>query len=510
MNQERLQKVLARAGIASRRHAEQLIVAGHVRVNGRVVTEMGLRVDPHHDKVEVDGRRIVMESPVYAIVHKPRGVVTTLNDPEGRPTIAEYVKSLGKRVFPIGRLDFHTSGALLVTNDGALAQALLHPRHHVAKVYVAKVRGTPTDGQLDAWRNGVVLPPTESDPDERAVRTAPADVHVLRLAPPGEDSSTGAGATWIQVTLREGRTRQIHRMADATGLFVMRLVRLSFADVTTEGLRPGDVRALTDKEVTSLRVRYLRPLEQGTLGEPTPDDFEEPEGEGVPATKRSARRGAPAPAERPVRREAPAERPLRGAAPAPTEARPKREAAGRRFETPPKREGGERHFASAPQRDAAPKREGAERRYDSAPKREGGERRYDSAPKREGAPRRDAAPKREGGERRYDSAPKREGAPRRDAAPKREGGERRYDGAPKRDAAPKREGAPAPRAPRDAAPRREGAPAPRAPRDAAPRREGAPAPRAPRDAARGAGRPSAAPRRERADEKPRGKFRGRS
>lgn len=269
---ERLQKVLARAGVASRRHAEAFIVEGRVRVNGQVVTELGTRVDPRRDKVELDGRRIVLEGPVYAMLHKPRGVVTTLSDPEGRPALGELVKGLGARVFPIGRLDFHTSGALLVTNDGALAQALLHPRHHVPKVYVCKVRGVPSDAQLDAWRQGVMLHPTESDPDERAVKTLPAQVRILRNAPPGDDAGAGAGSTWLEVTLHEGRTRQIHRMAEATGLFVMRLARISFAGITTEGLRPGDMRPLTDKEVTALRVQYLRPLEMGATPAAPADD----------------------------------------------------------------------------------------------------------------------------------------------------------------------------------------------------------------------------------------------
>jgi 23S rRNA pseudouridine2605 synthase len=248
---ERLQKVLARGGVGSRRHAEELIAAGRVRVNGRVVTELGTRVDPRNDKVELDGRRLVMEAPVYFLFHKPRGSVTTMVDPEGRATIADSFKDLGTRVFPVGRLDFQTSGALLVTNDGALANALTHPSHHVAKVYVAKVRGVVTDLQLEPWREGMMLPPTESDPDERQVPTAPALVKVLRVTPPDNDET--AGSTWLEVTLREGRTRQIHRMAEATGLFVMRLARISFAGLSTAKLRPGERRALNDKEITLLK-----------------------------------------------------------------------------------------------------------------------------------------------------------------------------------------------------------------------------------------------------------------
>ncbi|MFO0649566.1 MAG: pseudouridine synthase [Polyangiales bacterium] len=423
MNQERLQKVLARAGIASRRHAEELIVAGHVRVNGRVVTELGMRVDPHEDKVEVDGRRIVLESPVYAILHKPRGVVTTLSDPEGRPTIAESVKSLGARVFPVGRLDFHTSGALLITNDGALSQALLHPRQHVPKVYVAKIRGVPSDAQLDAWRNGVVLPPTESDPDERPTKTLPAEVRVLRQGPPGEDSTTGAGATWIQVTLREGRTRQIHRMADATGLFVMRLVRISFADITTEGLRPGELRELTEKELTALRVRFLRPVEQGAFEGPTPDDFEEER------PKRAPRR---AEGERPARASA-GERAPRGAA---GERAPRREPAGATEPRGPRRETA-RAIGRGAERVS---RDGGARPFEGAPKREGpvGARRDDRGPRRD-----DRGPAREArGPARDDRGPAREArGPARDdrgprgadRGPKREAPAGRFGSGPRRD-----------------------------------------------------------------------------
>jgi 23S rRNA pseudouridine2605 synthase len=180
---ERLQKVLARAGIASRRHAEDLITAGRVRVNGKVVDTLGARVASRRDKVEVDGVRIVAEAPVYLVFHKPRGVVTTLNDPEGRPTIKESLEGVAERVFPVGRLDFHTSGVLLLTNDGDLAQALLHPRRSVAKTYVAKVRGIVTDLQLEPWRTGMILPATPSDPDERPAPTLPADVRVLRTTP---------------------------------------------------------------------------------------------------------------------------------------------------------------------------------------------------------------------------------------------------------------------------------------------------------------------------------------
>src|SRR5579859_1760855 len=153
----RLQKVLARAGVASRRAAEEWIVSGKVRVDGRVVTELGTKVDPRESRVEVDGERIVRESPVYVLLHKPRGVVSTMSDPEGRPTVGELLKDVPGRVYPVGRLDFNTSGVLLATNDGDFADALLHPRRTVPKAYVVKVQGQMQPVDLDRWRYGVEL-----------------------------------------------------------------------------------------------------------------------------------------------------------------------------------------------------------------------------------------------------------------------------------------------------------------------------------------------------------------
>ncbi|MFO0693128.1 MAG: pseudouridine synthase [Polyangiales bacterium] len=242
---ERLQKVLAQAGVASRRAAEQMIVDGRVRVNGRVVTELGTKVDPHKDRVEVDGRRLVAAKPAYYLIHKPRGMVTTMRDPEGRPTIAEILKHLPERVVPIGRLDFHTSGALLCTNDGQMAEALMRPAAHVPKVYVAKFQGHLEVAALDALRNGVLL--------DDGYRTKPCDAIVLRT----EDRTT-----WVQITLREGKNRQIHRMGEAIGHRVMRLARLSVAGIDSEGLRPGQWRALRDPEVDELKKKYLNPYKR--------------------------------------------------------------------------------------------------------------------------------------------------------------------------------------------------------------------------------------------------------
>jgi len=235
MAEERLQKVLARAGIASRRAAEELITKGRVKVDGRVVDQLGVRVDARKAKVEVDGNRLMAEPLVYIVLHKPRGVMCTLSDPEGRPTVAELLKPVGVRVVPVGRLDFHTSGALLCTNDGEFANALAHPRNKAKKVYVAKVQGLVLDEQLLEWRKSIEI-------DGRA--TAPAEVRRLRYE---------GDKTWLELTLREGRNRQVRRLGEATGSLVMRLARISHAGVTAEDLRPGQWRHLSLDELVVLK-----------------------------------------------------------------------------------------------------------------------------------------------------------------------------------------------------------------------------------------------------------------
>ncbi|HEX2874166.1 MAG TPA: pseudouridine synthase [Polyangiaceae bacterium] len=235
---ERLQKVLAQAGIASRRAAEQIILAGRVRVDGKIVRELGTQVDPRKNRVEVDGHKIVAEKLIYIVLHKPRGVVCTLSDPEGRPTIQELLKDAGARVVPVGRLDFHTSGALLCTNDGEFAQALAHPKKHVPKVYVAKVKGAVDDEALEKFSERIVI-------DGRP--TQPAQVKRLRFE---------GDKTWLEITLREGRNRQVRRLGEATGFPVMRLARISHAGVTSEDLRPGQWRPLTVDELVDLKRDY--------------------------------------------------------------------------------------------------------------------------------------------------------------------------------------------------------------------------------------------------------------
>lgn len=234
----RLQKLLAQAGVASRRAAEELIAEGRVRVDGRVVTELGTKVEPHRSRVELDGRRVQAGVPVYVVLHKPRGVVSTMRDPRGRPTVRELLNGVPGRIYPVGRLDFNTSGVLLVTNDGDFAHALMHPRQAVSKTYVVKVRGEMRDSNLEAWRRGVVL-------DDG--KTIPAKVKLLRYE---------GGKTWVELTIVEGRNRQVRRMGDAIGFPVMRLARLAFAGVTSAGLRPGEWRYLLRDELVALKKQY--------------------------------------------------------------------------------------------------------------------------------------------------------------------------------------------------------------------------------------------------------------
>ncbi|MEZ0313182.1 MAG: pseudouridine synthase [Myxococcota bacterium] len=252
--EERLQKILAQAGIASRRAAEKYISEGRVRVNGEVVSELGAKADPENDTIEVDGYGVVSAEPlVYMALHKPIHVVTTLKDPEKRQTVIDVIemsRATGRksfegnmpRVFPVGRLDFDAEGLLVLTNDGALSNDLLHPRFHVPKTYVVKVKGRPEQRQLDRLRRGVRL----REEDGRTSRpTAPAEVTVVRESPAN---------TWLEVVIHEGRHHQVKRMFEAIGTQVIRLIRTEFGGIELGDLDVGLWRFLTEGEVELLRA----------------------------------------------------------------------------------------------------------------------------------------------------------------------------------------------------------------------------------------------------------------
>ncbi len=243
--EERLQKVLAAAGVASRREAEKIILAGRVKVNGKLVTELGTKVDPKA-LVSVDGKNIHREPKVYVLFYKPRGVVTTMKDPEGRPCIADHVKNLGARVFPVGRLDYNTEGLLLLTNDGRLAQMLTHPSHEFGKTYEVTVLGIVPQEKLDLLRLGVEL--------EDGV-TAPALV-TLR----GYDHERDL--TSFTITIHEGRNRQVRRMCDFIGYPVRKLMRTKMGPLSLQGMKRGDCRELDEFELTKLlSAAHLTPEE---------------------------------------------------------------------------------------------------------------------------------------------------------------------------------------------------------------------------------------------------------
>jgi 23S rRNA pseudouridine2605 synthase len=225
----RLNAYLARAGVASRRGAEELIRAGRVRVNGEVAG-LAMFVEPR-DTVEVDGSRIEHEPLTYVLLHKPAGVVTTARDPQGRPTVVGLVGH-DRRVVPVGRLDADTTGALLLTNDGPLAHRLMHPRYEVDKVYEAELEGEPSDEALAQLAEGVEL-------DDG--RTAPARVRRL-------------GPSLVELTIHEGKKHQVKRMLQAVGHPVRQLHRNLYAGLTLDGLAPGEWRELTPEEVASLRA----------------------------------------------------------------------------------------------------------------------------------------------------------------------------------------------------------------------------------------------------------------
>lgn len=242
---ERLQKVMAQAGVASRRASEKLIAEGSVSVNGKIVTELGTKVE-RGDKIQVNGAPIEgTEKKVYYLLNKPRGVVTTTSDDKDRDTVMDVLKDVKERVYPVGRLDYDTTGVLLMTNDGELANMLMHPKYNIDKVYVAKVKGIPTNDQLKELRQGVT------------VRTIEKNRHVTYHAAPAKAEVISTDhrkqVSMVRLTIHEGRYHQVKEMMKAVGHPVIKLTRERYGMLDLTGLVPGEYRDLRYEEVQNLK-----------------------------------------------------------------------------------------------------------------------------------------------------------------------------------------------------------------------------------------------------------------
>ena len=244
MVQERIQKVIAAAGIASRRHAEELIKSGRVTVNGKVVNALGTKADPETDHIKVNGRLInpllKTNEKIYVLLNKPKGYLSSLSDPDKRPLVTDLVpKSLG-RLYPVGRLDFNTEGLLLLTNDGAFTNHITSARNQISKIYKVKVKGVPPEYAIERLRRGIRL--------DDGQRTAPAEIKKL------QETATNA---WFEVELHEGRNQQIRKMFDTIGHSVLKLSRIRIGSLTDSRLKPGECRYLTTREIKSLLRKAL-------------------------------------------------------------------------------------------------------------------------------------------------------------------------------------------------------------------------------------------------------------
>ena len=234
---ERLQKVIAHAGITSRRKAEQLILDGRVTVNGKVVKELGVKVTSN-DKIEVEGIPLEREKPVYFAMYKPRGVISSVSDDKGRKVVTDFLPEIEERIYPIGRLDYDTSGILLLTNDGDFANALMHPKYEVDKQYIAKVKGILTKEAIRSLERGVML---------EDGKTSPAKVKMISI-------DKKKNTSIYEIVIHEGRNRQVRRMFEAVGHPVLKLRRERYGFLTLQGLQPGEARELTPHEVKQLRA----------------------------------------------------------------------------------------------------------------------------------------------------------------------------------------------------------------------------------------------------------------
>ena len=233
---ERLQKYIASCGIASRRKAEELITEGKVQVNGRKVTELGVKINPQKDKVKVNGQLLAQEKPVYYLLNKPKGVITSVSDPQGRETVLDYIKNETKRIYPIGRLDLYTEGLLLLTNDGVLAHNLLSPKKHIDKTYFAIIDGPVGTNEQELFLQGL-------------------DIGDEKMALPAKLELT-ENENEVFITVQEGRFHQVKRMAQAVGRNVTYLKRISMGNLVLDpNLKKGEYRSLTEKELTSLKKK---------------------------------------------------------------------------------------------------------------------------------------------------------------------------------------------------------------------------------------------------------------
>ncbi len=446
---ERLQKILSQAGIASRRHAEEMIVAGRVMVNGQLVTTLGSKADPARDHIRVDGKLLQgAERHRYFVLNKPKGYVTTVSDPEGRQTVMEFFARMPERLYPVGRLDYQSEGLLLMTNDGELANLLTKAGSGVEKTYLVKVAGQPSEEELERLRGGVSIE-REGEGSAR-VRTAPARIREVRE---GDNP-------WYEVVLIEGRNRELRKMFSAIGHFVEKIRRVGYGPLVLD-VEPGNLRELRPEEVTALRLTAegkLKPKRMKVERIPpakaqrTTDQRVERMGarEDRPRWKQEERGPKrewqprsegfrSEPKARPESRSAPrqdrGENRFGSASRAPFKPRGDRP----EFRSAPRRESGENRFGSAPRAPFKPRGDRPE--FRSAPRREGGENRFGSASRAPFKPRGDrpefrSAPRREGGENRFGSASRapfksRGDRPEFRAAPRRVGGENRFGSAPR-------------------------------------------------------------------------------
>jgi len=429
---ERLQKILSQAGIASRRHAEEMIVAGRVVVNGQVVTTLGSKADPARDHIRVDGKLLHgAERHRYFMLNKPKGFVTTVSDPEGRPTVMEFFTGFRERLYPVGRLDYLSEGLLLMTNDGELANLLTNAGSGVEKTYLVKVAGQPSEEELARLRSGVAIERGEAGSER--VRTAPARVRQVRE---GDNP-------WYEVVLTEGRNRELRKMFSAVGHFVEKIRRVGYGPLVLD-VEPGKLRELTQEEVTALRltaegkIKPRRPKTPSMMPKVTPTVRNRPlrRDAGRTAEKRDRPQGRSFDRSfdrRPNARPERGENRFGGAARAPFKPRSERPD----FRGAPRQDRGEVRFGGASRAPFKPRGERPE--FRGAPRQDRGENRFGSAsrapfkargerPEFRGAPRQDRGESRFGGAARAPFKPRGE-RPEFRPAPRQDRSENRFGGA---------------------------------------------------------------------------------